>query len=272
MPYADTANLRLYYESAGEGTPFILQAHHHSAWMPFQVPYFSQFYRVITFDRRGTGRSDSPPGPWSAADCARDVRDLMDALDIEKAIVGGASLGGVIACEFGLDYPDRSLALIVGHTVPYLWPLGKEWLEDEIRTVERGERPIVMQPRSYDWEVSGPPTAAPGFAESLAGQYMRTLGGGVGKDQDAAINGLRVLLNWDLRPRYAELQALQVPALVIVGGNEPQKTIELSYEWHQQLGNSEYVILPNTHHGAARENPIGWNEAVHGFLRRHDIA
>lgn len=271
MPYLEAGGVRLYYERVGEGLPLILQAHHHSAWMPFQVPYFSQFYQVITFDRRGTGRSDSPPGPWTAADCARDVRNLMDALQIERAIVGGASLGGVIACEFGLDYPDRALALIVGHTVPWLWPLGRQWLEDEIAAVERGERPIVMQPRSYDWEASGPLTAAPEFAESLAGRYFRTLEGGVGKDQRSAVAGLRVLLDWDLRPRYAELRALPVPALVIVGGNEPQKTIELSYEWHQQFGNAEYVILPNTHHGAARENPLGWNEAVHGFLRRHGL-
>ena len=271
MPFVDAGGVKLYYESAGEGVPFILQAHHHLAWMPFQIPYFSQFYRVITFDRRGTGRSDSPEGPWSAAYCARDVRNLMDALEIDQAVVGGASLGGVIACEFGLDYPERALALIVGHTVPWLWPLGRQWLEDEIRAVERGEQPIVLQPRSYEWEAEGPPTAVPGFADTPSGRYLRTLEGGVGKDRRSAIEGLRVLLNWDLRPRYGELNALQVPALVIVGGNEPQKTIEGSYEWHQQLGNSEFVILPNTHHGAARENPIGWNEAVHGFLRRHGL-
>jgi len=271
MPYANAGGVRLYYERAGEGTPLILQAHHHSAWMPFQLPYFAQFYQVITFDRRGTGRSDIPPGDWTAADLASDVRGLMDALDLERAIVGGASLGGVIACQFGLDYPDRSLALIVGHTTPWLWPLGRQWLEEQIETVKRGERPIVLQPRSYDWEAEGPPTAAPGFAETVAGRYLRTLRGSLGETPEAAIQALRVLLHWDMRPRYPELRHLDVPALVIVGGNEPQKTIELSYEWHQQFKSSDYVILPNTHHGAARENPLGWNEAVHGFLRRHGL-
>ena len=82
---------------------------------------------------------------------------------------------------------------------------------------------------------------------------------------------LASLRTWDQRPRYAELQRLDIPALVIVGGNEPQKTIELSYEWHQQFKRSDYVILPNTHHGATAGNPIGWNEAVHGFLRRHGL-
>ncbi|HEU5422529.1 MAG TPA: alpha/beta hydrolase [Nitrolancea sp.] len=271
MPYADAGAVRLYYESAGEGTPFILQAHHHSAWMPFQLPYFARFYRVITYDRRGTGRSDSPPGPWTAADLARDLRGLMDTLGVERAIVGGASLGGAVACQFGLDYPERARALIVGHTTPWLWPLAVAWLEEQIEAVRRGERPIVLQPRSYEWEAAGPPTAAPGFAETLAGRFLGTLGGGLGQSPEAAIQALEVLLRWDLRPRYAELRELHVPALVIVGGNEPQKTIELAYEWHQQFGVSDFVILPNTHHGAARENPIGWNEAVHGFLRRHGL-
>lgn len=48
-------DVELFYESVGEGTPLVLQAHHHLPWMPYQAPYFSQFYRVITFDRRGTG-------------------------------------------------------------------------------------------------------------------------------------------------------------------------------------------------------------------------
>ena len=58
---------------------------------------------------------------------------------------------------------------------------------------------------------------------------------------------------------------LNVPALVIVGGHEPQKTIELSYEWHQQIPGSEYTVLPDAFHGAAREEPVTWNATVHGF-------
>ena len=268
MPYASAGGIRLYYESAGEGTPLILHGHGHSGWMVFQIPYFSQFYRVITFDRRGTGRSDDPPAPWSMEGFAADLRNLMDALDIDKAIVGGNSLGGAISSQFGLDYPDRALALIVGHTVPWFWPLGRQWIQDQIGLAQRNERVVVMQPRSYDWEEDGPPTVAPGFADTTIGRYMATLGGGLGSN-DATIKMLSAFIDWDQRPRYPAMQRLDVPVLVIVGGNEPQKTIELSYEWHLQFKNSEYTILPNTYHGAAAGNPIGWNQAVHGFLKRH---
>jgi len=270
MPYVDAEGVKLFYESAGEGIPLILHGHHHLGWMVFQVPYFSQHYRVITFDRRGTGRSDDPPGPWSIADFARDLRNLMDALDLDQAIVGGNSLGGVISSQFGLDYPDRALALVVGHTTPHFWPLGRQWIKDQITLAERNERVVVMQPRSYEWEEEGPPTVAPGFADTPVGRYMATLSGGLGTNQ-ATIKMLQAMLGWDQRPRYPEMQRLDVPTLVIVGGNEPQKTIELSYEWHLQFKNSDYVILPNTHHGAAAGNPIGWNRAVHGFLQRHGL-
>lgn len=271
MPRIDAGGVELFYESLGDGTPLILQAHHHMAWMPYQASYFSAHYRFITFDRRGTGRSASPDGDWSIADFAGDVRNLMDALGIEQAIVGGASLGGVISCQFGLDYPERALALIVGHTVPYLWPLGSAWIDEQVAAVERSERPIVMQPRSYEWEADGPPTSNPAFAATQAGQFAATLVQEPGGGQSAVIRMLRSLGNWDIRARYAELNAQAIPTLVIAGGHEPQKTVELSYEWHQQINGSEFVLMPDAYHGAARELPIEWNGHVHGFLKRHGL-
>jgi 3-oxoadipate enol-lactonase len=271
MPRIQAGGIELFYESLGEGTPFILQAHHHLSWMTYQAPYFSQHYRLITFDRRGTGRSASPPGPWTIADFAADVRNLMDALEIDRAIVGGASLGGVISCQFGLDYPERALALIVGHTVPYLWPLASDWIDEQVAAIERGERPIVMQPRSYNWEAEGPPTSNPAFASTPAGLYAATLSEPGGGSPEAAIHMIRALGEWDIRPRYPELNELDVPALVIVGGHEPQKTVEYSYEWHQQFKTSDFVIMPDAYHGAAREQPVEWNAHVHTFLQRHGL-
>ncbi len=101
--------------------------------------------------------------------------------------------------------------------------------------------------------------------------YAQTLAAGVGGSPESSIKMLRALRAWDIRPRYPELGRLQVPTLVIVGGHEPQKTIELSYEWHQQIPGSEFAILPEAYHVAAREEPVAWNATVHGFLRRHGL-
>jgi pimeloyl-ACP methyl ester carboxylesterase len=270
VPYAIKNDVKLYYESVGEGTPLILHGHHHNWYMPFQVPYFAQFYRVIVFDRRGCGKSYDPPGPWIAADLARDIRDLLDVLEIEKAIVGGISLGGVVSSQFGLDYPERTLGLVVGHTVPYLWPLGEEWLRQQVAAVN-GEGPIIVrQPRSYEWEEDGPPTLVEGYESTPYGQFVATVEAPMGTVSSLP-KTLNVLAEWDQRPRYPEMQALDLPVLVIAGGNEPQKTIEYSHEWSQQFKRGEFVILPNTHHNAGIENPLGWNKAVHSFFARNGL-
>jgi pimeloyl-ACP methyl ester carboxylesterase len=177
----------------------------------------------------------------------------------------------VVSCQFGLDYPDRALALIVGHTVPYLWPLGASWLDDQIVSARRGEPAVVNQPRSYEWEESGPPTSNPARRGTPPAAFAATLNSGLGGTREAAVQALEVLAAWDMRPRYAELNRLTVPTLVIVGGHEPQKTLELAHEWHQQIAGSEFAVLPDAYHAAAREEPVAWNAAVHGFLKRHGL-
>jgi pimeloyl-ACP methyl ester carboxylesterase len=271
MPRIHANGIELFYEDTGEGIPLVLQGHHHLPWMVTQIPYFSQFYRVITFDRRGTGRSASPPGEWTNADFAADLCGLLDALNIDKAIVGGASLGGVIACQFGLDFPDRALALDIGHTVPWFREDSQAWIDEQIAIIESGGRPIVTQPKSFDWEDSGPPTARPGFEDTDLGRYTATLKTSLGNSTDDAIRALQAIRAFDVRPRAAEMAAWTFPVLVLVGGNESQKTITMSYEWHKLIPTSEFAILPNTHHGAARENPVGWNATVLGFLKRHNV-
>jgi pimeloyl-ACP methyl ester carboxylesterase len=268
VPRVDADGVELFYESLGEGTPFVLQAHDHSPWLVFQAPYFAQFYRVITFDRRGTGRSASPPGAWSMADFARDLRALLDALGIDRAIIGGSSLGGIVAAQFGVDYPERALALIVGHTVPYLWELGREWIRDLMQDARPSLGP---QPRSFEWESVGPPTTNPVFAASPMGQLVASLGTGLGRTREDVLAMHEAMLGWDQRPRYPELERLGLPSLILVGANEPQKTLELAYEWHQHLRGSEFVVLRDSYHAAPRENALVWNQTVHAFLKRHDL-
>jgi pimeloyl-ACP methyl ester carboxylesterase len=265
MPRIDANGVELFYESLGEGTPLILQGHDHTPWLFFQAPVFSQAYRFITFDRRGTGRSASPAGEWTVADFARDLRGLMDSLHIERAVVGGSSLGGIIAAQFAVDYPERLLGLIVGHTVPYFWDLARDWVEE----LMQGAQPTLgAQPRSYAWETEGPPTTNPAFAASPIGKLMASVGTGLGRDPESIRKMHRALLGWDQRPRYPELNELRVPTLFLVGANEPQRTLELTIEWQRQVPNAELVVLRDCYHAAHRENAAAWNAAVQAFLAR----
>ena len=271
MPRVMAGSVELYYESLGEGTPMVLQAHDHTPWLFGQAPVFSQRYRFLTYDRRGTGRSASPPGDWSPADLANDLVRFLDALGIERAIVGGSSLGGVVTAQFAVDHPGRALALIIGHTVPYLDDEGRSWVEGEVATARAGRPAIVRQPRSGADEKEGPPTTDPAFAASPWGKMLAATGTGLGRTADDRARAIAVLREWDQRPRKGDLAKIDVPTLVIVGENEPRTTIEGSREWASWIPGAEFEILPGAHHAAPREAAPAWNTAVQRFLDDHGL-
>jgi 3-oxoadipate enol-lactonase len=270
MPRVTAGDVDLYYESLGEGTPFVLQAHDHTPWLFGQAPVFSQRYRVLVYDRRGTGRSSSPDGDWSAADLAGDLENFLDALAIGRAIVGGSSLGGVITAQFGVDFPERALALIIGHTVPYLDDVGRAWLERQVADARAGRPVIARQPADVEGGEERP-TTDPVFAASPLGRMIATTGTGLGRTPEDIARAIAVLRDWDQRPRKADLAKIRVPTLVIVGEREPRTTIEGSREWASWIPGAEFLVLPGAHHAAPREAAPAWNAAVQGFLDRHGL-
>ena len=72
-----------------------------------QVPKFSKTNRVLIYDVRGHGGTETPEIEISMDLLSKDLRALLDALDIEKACVLGYSMGGRIGLNFALEYPDR---------------------------------------------------------------------------------------------------------------------------------------------------------------------
>lgn len=81
-------------------------------WKP-QVPAFKDHYKLIRFDNRGAGKSDKPRGPYSIKTMTEDTIGLMDYLGIDKAIILGLSMGGMIAQEIAINYPQRVIKLVL---------------------------------------------------------------------------------------------------------------------------------------------------------------
>ena len=117
MPKAKVNGVELYYEVHGpEGADFLLmiQGLGYDARFWFrQVPELSRHFRLVLFDNRGAGRSDKPDEPYSIAGMAADAVGLLDVLGIERAHVLGASMGGYIAQEVAISYPERVRKLIL---------------------------------------------------------------------------------------------------------------------------------------------------------------
>jgi pimeloyl-ACP methyl ester carboxylesterase len=115
VPKVKVGDISMYYEVHGEGEPLLLVTGlgaDLTAFM-FQTPEFSKKYQVVVFDNRGVGRTDALDMPYSTEIMADDTAGLLNVLSIEKAHILGTSMGGMIAQELALKYPQRVRSLIL---------------------------------------------------------------------------------------------------------------------------------------------------------------
>ena len=117
MPTARANGVELYYEETGSGFPLIWSHEFggdYRSWEP-QVRYFSRRYRVITYNYRGYPPSSVPddPAAYRSEILIEDLAALMRHLGIAKAHVGGLSMGGNVALNFGIRYPEMAASLII---------------------------------------------------------------------------------------------------------------------------------------------------------------
>jgi pimeloyl-ACP methyl ester carboxylesterase len=120
MPTIKANGISIYYEIDGEGDPLILimGLRRNAEWWYRQIPALSEHFQVVAFDNRGAGRSDQPDEDYSMALFADDTAALMQTLGLTSAHVLGISMGGYIAQELAIKYPQRVRRLVLGCTGP----------------------------------------------------------------------------------------------------------------------------------------------------------
>lgn len=119
MPYVQLPDIRMYYEERGQGEPLLLMmglGANLDYWGDTLWNALATQYRTIAFDNRGAGDTEAGEAPFSVAGFAADSLALLDALDLSWAHVFGCSMGGMIAQEFALQYPQRLRKLVLGCT------------------------------------------------------------------------------------------------------------------------------------------------------------
>lgn len=247
--------VRIAYEATGTGTPILL-THGYSAtagmWRG-QVEAFAPRYRVITWDMRGHGASDSPAvlDEYSEEKTVGDMAAILDALGIERAVIGGLSLGGYMSLAFHLAHPDRCLALILCDTGPgYRNPQAREsWNE----TAEK---------RAVAFETQG--LAALGRSPEVV-----TTAGGHRSSQGLANAARGMLKQFDARV-IEHLPDIRVPTLIIVGENDAPYVPGSQY-MAAKIPGARLAVIPNAGHASNIDQPAAFNEVVLGFLAEHGL-
>lgn len=119
MPYA-LHRPRLHFERTGSGEPLLCITGFTISCAVYEpvLPLWSTRYECITYDNRGSGRSGAPWRTTSMPELASDAARLLDALDVPSAHVFGISMGGMIAQELALRFPERVRGLILAGTTP----------------------------------------------------------------------------------------------------------------------------------------------------------
>ncbi|WP_026672762.1 alpha/beta fold hydrolase [Alkalihalobacterium bogoriense] len=120
MPYVQCRYERaVYYESKGKGTPLVFI---HPPGMGYKTFYkqlpLAKDYQLIFVDLRGNGKSEAGKERITMSLLAEDIKQVLDELKIDQAIILGYSNGGSIAQEFVLSYPERAIALIMSGSFP----------------------------------------------------------------------------------------------------------------------------------------------------------
>lgn len=207
MPKIQSNGLNLYHEADGEGQPlvFIHGLGSSTRDWEFQVPEFSDSYKVITFDLRGHGRSDKPEGPYRIPMFATDLVGLLGALGFDSAHIVGISLGGAVALQFAIDHP----AMVKTLTIVNIAPTYSEDLEEARQALERRvglvEQLGMRGLGQALMEVHFPRPEHASLRETLIDRWAEN-------DPRAYIETARSVLGWNVTDK---LSSIHCPTLVI---------------------------------------------------------
>lgn len=247
-------NKTISYTDVGKGTPLVL-IHafptDQRLWEP-QRNGLKKSFRVITLDLQGFGKSSRTDGSAiTMDDYALQVKQLLDHLQISKAIVGGESMGGYVTLAFMNHYPEKVSGLILSDT---------QSIADTDEAKEKREK------NAQDILANGSQTFIDGFmkkvfTENVSAEKRASLENILTtQTANGMASGLRgMALRSDLS---GVLENAAVPILIITGDSDAIVAPQQSEKMHKLAKTSQLVIIPNAGHLSSLEQPVAWNAAV----------
>ncbi len=261
MPYVDNEGARLYWTEVGSGPPVLLimgLSFTHDMW--FRTLPGLAGYRAILFDNRGMGSSSVPSGLYSIRQMARDAAAVLTAAGTQSAYVVGASMGGMIAQEFALQFPQRVGALVLACTSssglfgrwPDLrfsaWILGTRFARDKQR---RGLTSLLYADSTPPERIEEDIRIGNACTRTAAGFYS----------QFAAI------VKWH---SYWRLPRITVPTLVLHGDQDRLIPLQNGKTVARRIPNARFQLIPGAGHILTTDQPELCRDALVKFLAEQD--
>ncbi len=262
MARAEVNGLSIAYDDTGTGNPIIMingLGADRSAWH-LQVPALAREFRTITFDNRDVGETGPSTHDYTGRQFADDTVGLMESLGIDRAHIVGASMGGSIAQEMAINYPDRVRTL----TLVCSWPSTDPWLKELLLTWEnifaalgpaewaRAHWPWVFTHRFYQDQ------------EAIEGLKRTVRNAPNPQSTEMYRRQSQAAINHDARDELGQISA---PTHVICGEEDIFIPLRFSRELVSAIPGAMLTVIPEAGHGMFWEATDEFNEAVLGFIR-----
>lgn len=218
-----------------------------------QIPDFARQFRVLRYDSRGHGASGVPAGAYSMDRLGRDVIELMDALEIERASLCGVSKGGMVGQWLGVRAPERIEKLALCNTAAYMGPPAG-W-DQRIAAVKAGGMAAMTEPVLERWFTPEFRAGSPDAVAPVRGMLLTT-------DPAGYAGCCAAIRDMDLRPTDPLIRR---PVLVIAGSRDPSTPPDVTGAIAAMVPGAQLVILEAAHLSNI-EQPEGFTRAVLDFL------
>ena len=244
--------IAIEYQDGGQGSPVLL-GHAYSAtgrmW-DGQRAALGDRYRIVSWDMRGHGQTESPkdPAAYSAALTVADMRALLGHCGVERAVIGGLSLGGYVSLAFYLTHPEMVRALVICDSGP-----GYRNAEARAAWNKRAWE------RAAELETKG--------LEALAGRSreMREAMGHHASAQGLA-HAARGMLAQEGSQVIDGLASIRVPTLVIVGDQDQPFLAPCEY-MAKKIPGARLEVIPGAGHSSNLDQPAAFNRVLADFLQ-----
>lgn len=259
MPIAQAADGDIFFESFGQGRPMMLISGLGgvSGFWREQVAAFSASRRVVVHDHRGTGRSTRSRIKYSIEQMSRDAIAVMDAAEVDQAIIVGHSTGGAIAQYLAAYFPTRVTALVLSSTWSYA--------DGYFRALFETRAQVLRHAGFAAYQRLGKLFCfPPSFLASHPHLLEPVDDGDDGDDGDIVLSRIEALLEFDSRPF---LHRIQVPSLVIGARDDMVTPPHLWNTLRQSLPGGHSEVLDHGGHFCPQVAPAEYNPALERFFR-----